>query len=324
MADTSKCKKCGSSNLQWRSLRRDIPVDVLMCQSCGTPQFEEAWTAPVRALRAAHCINCGEPRADDVCLGCGLSRSEDYQVHEELKELIDPSQSLLGAARVASGQGRRVLGLKLATAAAVLERGEEAYTARALRIWLLAAIGEPKAALEDAQHWVEHVPDPPSVAFASLAQQLEHQDHKAAAADAYTRAIELDPSNPGLRARRARLLIDVGRAGTALKEILAIFGAQGTDAAALAASVEVAETLCQIFESKSQESEIDLILTHGAKVLDRSAVLMAYKARQCALAGKSDEARRWFKSARTLEPEHEIYPRIQALVRPSRSTWWKW
>lgn len=295
-----------------------------MCQSCGTPQLEEAWTAPVRALRAAHCINCGEPRHDDVCLGCGLSRSEDYQVHHELKELIDPSKSMLSAARIASSQGRRVLGLKLATAAAVLEGGEVSETARALRVWLLAAIGEPKAALEDAQHWVESVPDPPSVAFASLAQQLDHQGHKAASADAYTRAIDLDPANLGLRARRARLLIDVGREGTALKEIIAILRAPSVDSASMSAAVEVAETLCQIFEKKGQESEIELILSHAVRGLDRSAVLMAYKARQCALAGNADEARRWFKSAKTLVPEHEIYPRVQALVRPARSTWWKW
>jgi tetratricopeptide (TPR) repeat protein len=324
LSHPSRCSKCGSTQLHWRTLRRDVPVDVLLCQSCGTPQVEEAWTAPLRPLRAGGCMNCGERRIDDVCGGCGLSRAEDRQVHQELRDLIDPSLSAFGAARQVSSVGRRVLALKLASAAAHVLVGEEGDRARALRIWLLAAIGEPKPALEDAKYWVESAPNPPSVAFASLAQQLEHQGHKSAAADAYTRAIELDPEQLALRARRARLLIDVGREGTSLREIGEILRHPSPDAASVTAALEVGEQLCGIFERKGQESEIQLLLGHAARYLDRSALLMAYKARELAMAGEPDEARRWLKSARTLVPEHELYSRVQTILRPARSTWWKW
>ncbi len=269
-------------------------------------------------------MNCGERRVDDVCVGCGLSRAEDVQVHEELRELVDPRKGALEASRQASTEGRRVLGLKLATAVAHTASGEERDTARALRIWLLSAIGEPKSALEDARHWVEGTPDPPAVAYASLAQQLDHQGFKAAAADAYTRAFELDPEQIGLRARRARVLLDVGREGTAQREVVEIFRHPRADATSAGQAIEVAEQLCAIFERKGQDSEIEVLLAAAARHLDRSAVLMAYKARQVALAGEIDEARRWLKSARTLVPEHEIYARVQAVVRPARSTWWKW
>ena len=234
MSYPSRCHKCGSDQLGWRTLRRDIPVDVLLCQSCGTPQTEEAWTSPLRPLRAGWCMNCGERRVDDVCVGCGLSRAEDRQVHAELRELVDPSRSLLGAARQASAEGRRVLGLKLATAAAATLIGEDRDTARALRIWLLAAVGEAKPALEDARFWVESAPDPPALAYASLAQQLDHQGIKAGAADAYSRAIELDGGQPEIRARRARVLVEVGREGTALREIIAILRLPSIDAATTA------------------------------------------------------------------------------------------
>lgn len=269
-------------------------------------------------------MNCGERRADDVCVGCGLSRAEDRQVHEELRELVDPSRSLLGAARKASADGRRVLGLKLATAAAASLIGNERDTARALRIWLLAAVGEAKPALEDARFWVESAPDPPAVAYASLAQQLDHQGFKAAAADAYTRAIELDGGQPEIRARRARVLFEVGREGTAMREIVDVLRQSTADAATVSTAIEVAEQLCAAFERKNQDTEIDALLAGCTKVFDRSAVLMAYKARQLAIAGESDEARRWLKSARTLVPNHEVYARIEGLVRPARSTWWKW
>lgn len=269
-------------------------------------------------------MNCSERRVDDVCVSCGLSRAEDHQVHQELRELVGADLSLLQAARKASGDGRRVLGLKLATASAVTQSGMERDTSRALRVWLLAAIGEAKGALEDARAWIDAAPEPPAVAYASLAQQLDHQGFRAAAADAYTRAIEADPSQLGLRARRAGLLIDVGREGTALRDLVDIFRSATADDATLATAIGVAERLCGIFEAKSQESEIDFLLANCGRVLDRSAVLMAYKARQVALAGDNDEARRWLKSARTLAPDLDLYSRVQALVRPARSTWWKW
>lgn len=324
MAYPSRCGKCGSSQLHWRTLRRDVSVDVLLCQQCGTPQLEEDWTVPARPLKAGRCMNCGQGRVDDVCVGCGLSRSEDLQVHHELRDLIDPDQSLLRAARTASRQGRRVLALKLATAATVLNEEQRRDTAWALRVWLLSAIGEPKSALEDARNWVERTPDPPAVAWASFGQQLEHQGYKGAAADAYSKALELDANQPALRARRARLLINMQREGTALREIARVLRGEDNDAPTLEIAVEVAEHLCYVFEKKGMESEIEYLLEHGRTVLERSPVLLAYRARHAAQQGNTDEARRFLKAARSLEPDLSIYERVQSLIRPSRSTWWKW
>jgi len=320
----NRCGNCGSPKLHWRTLRRDVSVDVLLCQQCGTPQLEEDWTVPARPLRAGRCMNCGERRIDDVCGGCGLSRAEDLQVHHELRDLIDPGLGLLKASRQASKQGRRVLALKLATAATMLDEDKRRDTAWALRVWLLSAIGEPKAALEDARMWVENTPDPPAVAWASFGQQLEHQGYKGAAADAYNKALELDGSQLTLRARRARLLITMQREGTALREIARVLRHEEADASTLEIAVEVAEHLAYTFEKKGMESEIDYLLEHGRKVVDRSPVLLAYKARQLANEGQTDEARRYLKAARSLEPDLSIYERVQSLIRPSRSTWWKW
>ncbi len=320
----TRCSKCGHPDLHWRTLRRDVSVDVLLCQRCGTPQLEEDWTVPARPLRPGRCINCGEGRVDDVCAGCGLSRAEDLQVHHELRDLIEPGAALLHASKIASGQGRRVLALKLATAATVLDEDGQRDTAWALRIWLLAAIGEPKPALEDARTWVETVPNPPAVAWASFAQQLEHQGYKGAAADAYSKALEIEPGQLMLRARRARLMISMGREGQAMREVAKVMRQPDADEATLRVATEVAETLCASFEKRGHETEIDYLLKHGARVLDRSAVLLAYRARQAAMAGDVDDARRWMKSARKMQPELPLYTRIQALIRPQRSSWWKW
>jgi tetratricopeptide (TPR) repeat protein len=299
-------------------------VDVLLCQQCGTPQLEEDWTVPARTLKPGRCINCGEGRVDDVCQGCGLSKTEDLEVHYELRDLIDPQASLLNAAREASKLGRRVLALKLATMATSLDENHKKDTAWALRIWLLSAVGEPKPALEDARWWVEGTPDPPAVAWASFGQQLEHQGYKGAAADAYSKAIEMDDTQMILRARRARLLITMGREGTALREIARIFRDKKSDADTLEVAVEVAEHLCYAFEKKGHESEIEYLLDHGGPIIERSPVLLAYRARRFAIAGDIDRARRTLKAAKAMEPDLSIYERVQASIRPARSSWWKW
>ncbi len=324
MSYPNRCGNCGGTKLHWRTLRRDVSVDVLLCAQCGTPQLEEDWTVPARPLRAGRCMNCGEGRLDDVCAGCGLSRQEDLQVHMELRDLIAPDETLLKAARVASKHGRRVLALKLATAATILDEDKRRDTAWALRVWLLSAIGEPKAALEDARMWVENTPDPPAVAWASFGQQLEHQGYKGAAADAYSKALELDGNQLALRARRARLLITMQREGTALREIARVLRSEEADQATLDIGIEVAEHLAYTFEKKGMESEIEYLIEHSAAVLPRSAVLLAYKARMAANEGNPDEARRYLKAARSLEPDLAIYERVQGMIRPSRSTWWKW
>ncbi|MFK7929442.1 MAG: tetratricopeptide repeat protein [Myxococcota bacterium] len=301
-----------------------MSVDVLLCGQCGTPQLEEDWTVPARPLRAGACINCGEAREDDICQGCGLARRDDLQVHQELRDLIDPNATLLNAAREASKQGRRVMALKLATAATQLDEDGKRNKSWALRVWLLSAIGEPKPALEDARYWVEGTPDPPAMAWASFAQQLEHQGYKGAAADAYGKAIELDPSGLTLRARRARLLITMAREGQALNEIGRLFRSDEISDSTMDIAVEVAEKLCYAFEKKKQETEIDFLLEKGARVIERSPVLLAYKARQAAIAGRVEDARRWLKAARALEPDLAIYERVQTQIRPARSSWWKW
>lgn len=269
-------------------------------------------------------MNCCEAREDDVCVNCGLSRAEDLQVHMELRDLIKPDGDLLDCARKASSLGRRVLALKLATAATALDENNRRNTSWALRVWLLSAIGEPKAALEDARAWVEGVPDPPAVAWASFAQQLEHQGYKGAAADAYSKAVEIDGGQMVLRARRARLLITMGREGQAMREVARIFRHDDCDDATLELAIEVAEKLCASFEKKGHESEIDYILNHAGRILERSPTLMAYRARQCANNEEIDEARRWLKKARALQPDNPLYTRVQHLLRPARSSWWKW
>ena len=190
------------------TLRRGrVPVDVLQCQSCGVAVAEEDWMPPLQALLPGRCVNCGERRDFDNCVGCGLTHHEDVQVHDELRFMIDPKMSHLDAARQASRIGRRLLALKLSTAAAASNERGQGEVARALRIWLIAAIGEPEAALEDSKAWVEQVQDPSAMAWASHGQQLENGGFTGAAADAYEKALKKNGNQHAIRARRAAILL---------------------------------------------------------------------------------------------------------------------
>ena len=83
-------------------------------------------------------------------------------------------------------------------------------------------------------------------------------------------------------------------------------------------SVSAARTFC-FYE------EIEFLINRSPnEVLRRSAILMAYRARLEAQQGNLDEARTWLKEARRKVPDLPIYVRVQRMIRPGRSSWWKW
>lgn len=325
MSGNPTCPKCQSPELRWVTLRKSVPIDTLQCQSCGVAIAEEDWVCPVLPLVAGRCINCGERRELDRCPNCGLTRDEDLQVHDELRQMISPQHSLFDTARIANRAGRRLIALKLATAAVAINENGRGEPARALRVWLLAAIGEAEAALEDAKAWVESSGDPSAMAWASYGQQLQASAFPGAAADAYFKALRKDSSQHILRARRAQILMQLHREGQAIDESVRVFEAHGVDDASIQIVLKVAEELCDLFESQLRDDEIERMLDKAGPYTERSAKLLAHRARLSAAAGDTSGAKRDLKAARRLDPELEIYERVErALKKPSRASWWRW
>ncbi|MCA9568439.1 MAG: hypothetical protein KC656_11375 [Myxococcales bacterium] len=320
-----QCSKCGSTQLRWATMRKNVPFDLLQCQKCGHVLDQQDWMPPVLPLFPGRCINCGNSRPQGGrCGGCGLSYEEDIQVHDELRFMVDPDLDLLDAARKASRQGRRLIALKLATAVAALDDEEPADIARALRVWLLSAIGEAQAAVADAKAWVESHRDAPAMAWASYGQQLQHGGFPGVAADAYHRALQKDPYQHVLRARRAQLLFQLHRDGQAIEETLRVLDNAGEDENAIQIAVEVAGQLCNKFEADGRDDEIQRLVERAAPYMDRSALLLAHRARLAAMRGDGTKAKRDLKRARRLDPELEIYERVERAIRPERGSWWRW
>ncbi|MCO4746979.1 MAG: tetratricopeptide repeat protein [Proteobacteria bacterium] len=322
MSEQNVCSKCGSTSLKWVTVRRHVPVDVLQCQRCGTAAVEEDWVAPIAPFLPENCINCGDRREFDVCVNCGLSAEDDRQVHDELRALVAPTHDLLNAARAANKMGRRLIALKLATAAVSLGTGEDVDVARALRVWLLSAIGEGEAASEDARYWVERSDDPPAVAFASYGQMLQHNNELGRAADIYKQAIERDPRLTTIRARRANLLVTMSREGQASEEAIKVFEAEPDEQAAKLA-LSVAETLCDKWEASLRDDEIRRMVEKAGDYIQLSAKMLAHRARVAALDGDTSAAKRDLKAARRIAPDLDIYARIESEIRPAKQSWWR-
>jgi tetratricopeptide (TPR) repeat protein len=321
----TQCSKCGSNDLRWTTLRKGrAPVDVLQCRACGTAAAEDSWDPPLRPLFPGRCWNCGEKRDLDSCVNCKLSRQEDIEVHDELRFMVDPQANHLKAARAANARGRRLLALKLATASAATNEDGEGELARALRVWLLSAVGEPQSALEDAKAWVDGVQDPTALAWASYGQQLEASGSPGGAADAYEKSLRKNSKQPQIRARRAQLLIEIARRGQALDEVIRVLSTDGLDDATIDIASAVAENLCDAFESQHRDDEVKRLLEYAGDYVDRSAGLLAHRARLAAVNGDLSTAKRDLKLARSLQPDLPIYDRVERLMRPARQSWWRW
>jgi hypothetical protein len=303
-------------------MRRSVPIDVFQCGDCNAPMAEEDWVAPVMPLLPSSCMNCGERREHGVCGSCGLTRQEDLQVHEELRQVVGAGTTLLAAAREASKQGRRLMALKLATAAAGTNEQGEGDVARALRVWLLAAIGENLSALEDGKAWVENHTDPPALAWASVGQQYQQQGFPGAAADAYAKSLQKDPRQQVIRARRAQLLLQMSRDGQAFEEAGQVFDLGG-DQQAVATALGVYEQMAERFEKDLREEEVERLIKRAGVWVNQSAKMLVHRARISALANDLAAAKTDLKAARALDETVDI-TRVEVLVRPQRSSWWRW
>lgn len=322
MAETQACSKCGASDFRWTTLRRHVPVDAYQCQNCGHTEIEEDWFAPLAELVPGHCMNCGDRREMDLCRTCGLSREEDMQVHDELRQMIAPTHNLLNAARAASRDGRRLMALKLSTAAAYANEEDQGDKARALRIWLLSAIDESKYALIDAMAWVEQDPNPSALAWASLGQQQKRSGQIGAAADSFAKALKRDALQHMVRAERAKLLMEMHREGQACEDACIVLESDNQKAADIA--LDVAEQLADNFEKSLRDDEVARLIERAGDHILRSPALLAHRARLAALDGDAVSAKRDLKRARKLKPKLPIYDRVEQLLKPQRSSWWRW
>jgi hypothetical protein len=144
------------------------------------------------------------------------------------------------------------------------------------------------------------------------------------AADAYEKSLRKLPKQHNIRARRAQLLLELRRGGQALDESIRVFQAEGVDEATIKIACAVAEKLCDDFEIQLRDDEVGRLLEHAGEYAEQSPVLLGHRARLAALQGDLSSAKRDLKAARAINPELEIYERVERAMKPARSSWWRW
>ena len=162
------------------------------------------------------------------------------------------------------------------------------------------------------------------MAWASYGQQLQNGAYPGGAADAYERALKKNAGQHAIRARRAGLLLQLGRSGQAAAEIIRVFSSEGVDEGSMGLALQVGEDLCNMYEGQYRDDEVERIVEFAADHVERSATLLAHRARVAAQQGDTGSAKRDLKKARRLDPELEIYERVERAMKPARSSWWRW
>ncbi len=140
----------------------------------------------------------------------------------------------------------------------------------------------------------------------------------------YERSLRKNPKQHNIRARRAQLLLELRRGGQALDETVKVFQQEGLDDATVQIASQIAERLCNDFETQLRDDEIARLLEQAGEFVERSPLLLGHRARLAAIAGDVAAAKKDLKTARKLDPELEIYERVERAMKPARSSWWRW
>ncbi len=243
-----------------------------------------AWRAPLRPLEPEACANCGagrhygsgpiDPHRDPpiICPSCGLTEREDRDLHRRYA-LKHGSSDLCVAAEAAAARGRKVLAVKLATAA--FHYGDEPQRARQLRGRLLREIGLAQLAEEEDTLTDEDtsVPDQPIVA---------------------------EVRDMSTRLARARLRLENDELVAAGSDAVEVLADEALRPEALAVLVRVAELLTD----QDPEQVVDMI-NAAAPHSHRTPDLCFALARAEYARRKLSACRRWLLHTRRLAPTHK-------------------
>lgn len=314
------CSACGRPALAWATRRvGGVAVDRLECGACQTVHAHEDWELPLRPIRPDSCWNCGGVRVHGRCHSCGLSEQEAEQVHWELADLIDPGQGLLRCAGVAAQQGRKVLALKLATAA--VHSGRHPAVSRLLRISLLQDLDEIQAALVDCQHWLRQDGGESGTAWTLLGELLDATGSSAQAIDAFETAVSLAPDDAGVRVRLAGHLMNHGRYGLARQHLERVFLLEDPEATALARGL-VARYARRLMDQGDRRA-VDALLDEVRAHVRHNGTLLAVLAWSLHQAGHTKQAQKALRMARELQPDLDLLERLRQPLGIRRwSTGW--
>lgn len=318
-----RCPECRKGTLSWDTRRvRDQPVDLYVCDRCQYVLAEEDWHLPLDPPEQGCCRNCGGIRRKGACARCGLTSMEDAQVHQELRALIDARADTLVAASIAADQGRKLLALKLATAACHEREGED--VGRLFRLSLLQDLGELSAALSDCKQWIRGSGAESAVAWAVYGEMLLNNLRQGEATEAFRTALRLDPEDHLTRARLSRHLYAMGRYAQAREGAQSVLqhGPDG-EPAHIARDV-LSEYALHLMRQGDLVAVRDVVAAVGEDHAARSARLLALQAWLLWEDGQLDPAKQRLREAHDVDAEEPLVDELKGPLGVKRWSWWTW
>ncbi len=302
------------SNAVWVTMRvQGIPTELLRDAGTGKPLRMARLKVPLAPLKPGHCANCGGVRKLTVtmvapgqavdpspkCTDCGVSLRADHRFHLNMARRFE-SEDFLEAAERAAGLGRKVVALKLVTAA--WHWGPSPELARSVRLDRLRDLGEEDLGEQEARAWFAEE-DAPAWVASLLVDLLLRRGETGEAHGILDEGIARDPRDRLLRLERAELLEELGRREEATEDAINVLGRKDrltreamaivqriTEAWLLDSSPDKAHA---VFQLAAPESHRDAQMCFLRGCIERSK-------------GRNAEVRRWMIHALTLDPHHEL------------------
>ncbi|HJN74742.1 MAG TPA: hypothetical protein QGF58_12490 [Myxococcota bacterium] len=301
---------------------RNQPVDLYVCDRCKYVLAEEDWHLPLDPPEPGSCRNCGGIRRKGRCARCGLTAMEDAEVHQELRALIDQDTDYLVAASVASDAGRKLLALKLATAAC--HEGHDQDVGRLFRLSLLQDLGELAAALSDCKHWIRGGGAESAVAWAVYGEMLLNNLRQGEATEAFRTALRLDPEDHLTRARLSRHLYAMGRYAQAREGAQSVLQQIPDGEPATIARDVMSEYALHLMRRGDLVAVRDVLGAAGAAHIELSARMLALEAWLLWEDGRLDPAKQRLREAHRVDPDDPLVGELKGPLGVKRWSWWTW
>lgn len=302
--------------------------DVYGCSACGHEIAAESWPAPLAWPGVDRCVNCGGEYAEAArgrreapkCARCGLTAQQDKAAHDALAA-AHPERSYVKGAEVALALGRRVLALKLATAAVRWGAPGDHHPARKLRVEAMESLGLTEQSLDEVYDWA-HNGSAPTWVWSLIAALEAGAGNLDGAFQALKYGLTVDPTDLDMWSDYADLLLLERQFSAAVDAARHVIAHPSHEERALGVVRDAATALLR--DGRYHDTRVAALV---AGPLVEQDIALTWLLAQAAIADDDlEQAIAWIDKTLRLNPEHVDAQLAMGRLRPEepKKRGWFW